>query len=59
MTQYHSIFFKGGDKHGASFENVSTSTTYPYRPLWQKRQIFGKVGLKIGLSGKVNIDENF
>ena len=26
---------------------------------WQKRQILGKVALKIGLAGKVNIDENF
>ena len=26
---------------------------------WQKRQTFGKVGLKIGLAGEVNNDEHF
>ena len=62
MTQFHSIFFKNGDEHGACFKNMSNcllTQLVHIAPSGEKPQIFEKVGLKINLAGEENIYGNF
>ena len=55
MTQFHSIFLEMETNTGL----FSTTCPLTTPSSGKTMQIFGKVGLKIGLVGEVNSDENF